>query len=69
MATPPLLRRHFCVDKPQAIFKTERGIINNKSELGTRAESLLPELSSPFEMSDARVKQDRGYKTKNKFKS
>src|SRR5439155_18550199 len=39
-----------------AIFQQlPHGIINNKSELGTRAERLLPELSSPFEMRSARA--------------
>jgi len=47
------LRRHLVLDTSRPFFKTQRGIINNKSELGTRAESLLPELSSPFEMSGA----------------
>src|SRR5262249_46711958 len=50
-------RGHFLLDKVDASFKTTRDIINNKSGLGIRVERSLPELSSPFEMSSARVKQ------------
>jgi hypothetical protein len=45
------------LDNPPPFFKTHRSIINNKSELGIRAESFSPELSSPLEMNSARVKQ------------
>jgi hypothetical protein len=44
------------------VFKTRRGIIQNKSELGIRAESSRPELSSPFEMEECQV--TRAGKTK-----
>jgi hypothetical protein len=49
------------------LFNTLRGIIQNKSELGIRAESLRPELSSPFEMSGARV--TRTGKERNKIQT
>jgi len=44
------------------------GIINNKSELGIRVEKLLPELSSPFEISGARVNKT-GPQNEQQFKS
>jgi hypothetical protein len=46
-------RRYLVLDNSAPFFKTHRGIVNNKSELGTTAESLFPELSSPFQMSSA----------------
>jgi len=44
---------HFVLDKVAKISNARSGIITNKSKLGTMAESLFPELSSPFEMSSA----------------
>jgi hypothetical protein len=48
LSAPTFSSRH-----PRSFFETPHGIINNKSELGIRVEKLLPELSSPFEMTGA----------------
>jgi hypothetical protein len=49
-------RAYFLLDKVYSPFKTRRGIITHKSELGIRIERLLPESSSPFSTSNAGVK-------------
>lgn len=55
--------RDFFLDKSETLFQSHRGIINEKSELGIRAESFSPELSSLFRMNSARV-NDRAIEKK-----
>ena len=44
-------------------FKTHRGTLSNKSDLGDQGRRFVPELSSPFQMRSARV-NDRATETK-----